>query len=86
MKTLTKTEAEEKIQEFFQNLKNKTPEEIKKIKKLAMHYNIKLKDKRKLFCKKCYSNKLKIKRIKNKIKTIQCQNCGYVGRWICQMR
>jgi len=41
-----------------------------------------LKEKRKLFCKKClkpYSGKEKV-RIKNKVKTITCENCGYISR------
>lgn len=80
-KKLTKAQAEEKIQEFFQNIQDKTPEEIRKIKKLAMHYNIKLGALRKRFCKKCYSPNLKIKSIKNKIKTIECRNCQAIFRW-----
>jgi len=83
MENLTKTQAEEEIKEFFQNIENKKPEEIKKIKKLAMHYSIKLKDKRKLFCKKCYSvfpQNAEI-RIKQRKKIVKCKRCGYVGRW-----
>ena len=82
-KTLPKTEAKKQIEEFFENLKNKTPKEIKKIKRLAMSYNIPLKEKRKLFCKKClnsYSGKEKV-RIKNNKKIIECENCGNVSRW-----
>ena len=46
MKTkLTKEQANKKINYFFKILKNKKPEQIKKIKRLAMHYNIKLCDK-----------------------------------------
>jgi len=79
---LSKTESEEKINEFFLNLKNKSPKDVKKIKKLAMRYNIHLKDKRKKFCKKCFTpyNNSKI-RIKNKTKTIKCNKCGYVNKW-----
>ncbi|MFW5847078.1 MAG: RNAse P, Rpr2/Rpp21 subunit [Nanoarchaeota archaeon] len=82
-KKLTKTRAIEEINEFFKNIKNKSPKEIKKIKRLAMSYNIPLKEKRKIFCKNClnpYSGKEKI-RIKNKIKNIECKNCGYISRW-----
>lgn len=78
----SKTEAKKQIKEFFLDIKNKTPKEIKKIKKLAMKHNIPLKEKRKLFCKKCltpYKNP-RI-RIKNKIKSITCRECGYVARW-----
>ena len=82
-KKLSKTQAKNVIEEFFLNIKSKTPKEIKKIKRLAMAYNIPLKEKRKIFCKKClfpYSGKEKI-RIKDKIKSIACKNCGDVSRW-----
>ncbi len=79
---LSKTEAQKQIQEFFSNIKNKTPREIKKIKKLAMSYNIKLGEKKKLFCKKCYEPYKNSKiRIKKKIKSIVCKECGHVSRW-----
>ncbi len=53
MKTsLSRKEAQEKIDEFF--LKEKfTAEEAKKAKRLAMKFNIKLGKYRKEFCKKC---------------------------------
>jgi len=96
MKTFSKTEAKKQIQEFFKNIKNKTPrlsqvrssssesqaKEIKKIKKLAMKYNLPLKEKRKLFCKKCFTPYINPKiRIKNKKKIITCKECGYISRW-----
>jgi RNase P subunit RPR2 len=82
MKKLSKTEARDHIYNFFQNTKNKSPDEIKDIKRLAMRHNIPLKEKRKKFCKKCFSDYKKSKlRIKNKIKSITCENCGYVSRW-----
>jgi len=62
-------------------MKNKTPKEIKKMKKLAMRYNIKLGNKRKKFCKKCFSPRLKVIGVKNKIKRVLCEDCGYVARW-----
>ncbi len=80
---ISKTEAGKEIKEFFKDIKNKPPKEIKKIKRLAMNKKIPLKEKRKLFCKKCLtpcSGKEKV-RIKKKIKSVECQNCGYVGRW-----
>ena len=81
MKKLSKTEAEKEIKEFFSEIKNKTPEETKKMKKLAMNHNIQLKELRKKFCKKCYSLDLKVKSIKDKIKTVGCKNCGNLMRW-----
>ena len=82
MEKLTKTEAKEKIEEFFKNLQDKSQKDIKKIKKLAMHHNLKLGQKKKKFCKKCFSSKLKVKGVKNKIKRVECQECGNVGRWV----
>ena len=82
MKTLSKTEAEKQIREFFSNIKDKTPKEIKKIKKLAMKNNIALSNLRKKFCKKCFSPYKNSKiRIKDNIKSVTCENCGYVSRW-----
>jgi RNase P subunit RPR2 len=81
MKRISKTEAKEKIEEFFKNIKDKNPKEVKKIKRLAMSHNIKLGEKRKKFCKKCYSADLKTKSTKNKNKTVECQNCGNRMRW-----
>ena len=79
---LSKTEVKKEIKEFFLEIRNKTPKEIKKIKKLAMKYNIPLKEKRKLFCKRCltYYKNPKV-RIKNKIKSVTCRECDYVARW-----
>ena len=84
MKKLAKSEAERQIKEFFSNLKDKTPKQVKKIKKLAMKHNLHLGKLRKLFCKKCYSpynlSETKI-RINKGIKSITCRNCDYVNRW-----
>jgi len=81
MKKISRLETEKEIKEFFENIKNKVPKDIKKIKKLAMSHNIQLKELRKKFCKKCYSSNLKIKGIKGKIKTIECKNCGNLMKW-----
>lgn len=83
MKKLSRTEAAEFIEKFFKDIKNKTSLEIRKAKKLAMSYNLPLKEKRKLFCKKClmpYSGKEKI-RVKGKIKSITCEKCESISRW-----
>jgi len=50
---LSKSQTEKLIDEFFSEaeIKNKKPEEIKKIKKLAMRYNIKLAKKATNCCK-----------------------------------
>lgn len=81
-KSISKTEALEEINEFFKKVKNKTPEEVKKIKKLAMSHNIKMGDKRKLFCKRCLSPHGDSSiTIKNDFINIICKNCGYKNRW-----
>jgi hypothetical protein len=77
---LSKTEAKGKVEEFFKSLEGKKPEEIRKIKNLAAHHNLKLGDKRKRFCMKCYSTNLKVKSIKNQVKTVKCEN-GHTSRW-----
>ncbi len=82
MKKISKTEAEKQIKEFFEDIENKTPREIKKTKKLAMRHNIKLGEKRKLFCKKCFSPyKNSSIKIKKNILSITCENCGHTSRW-----
>ena len=82
MKKISEKEAEKKIEIFFNNLRSKTPKEIKKIKRLAMNQKISLESYRKLFCKKCFSPLDHFKtRINNKIKSVVCKNCGFASRW-----
>jgi len=82
MKKFSKKQSEDEIKKFFDNINSKSPKEIKKIRRLAMSHNIKLRKLKKLFCKKCYTAYKKPKiRIKNKIKSITCEKCGYVSRW-----
>lgn len=80
-KTLSKLQAKEQIEFFFKDIKDKSPKEIKKIKRFAMAYNIPLREKRKLFCKKCFSPRLKVKSVKKGIKTFICIDCDYVARY-----
>lgn len=79
--TLSKQEINEKIKEVFS--KNASREDIRKIKKLASSKNIKLKEYKNKFCKKCFSlfnsNNSKI-RIKKGFKTIICK-CGSISRY-----
>jgi len=82
MKKSSKAETKKQIDLFFQEIKNKTPKQVKKIKKLAASHNFPLREKRKLFCKKCFSPYKTPKiRIKNKMKKVTCQECGYISRW-----
>ena len=82
MKKISKTEVKKQIEDFFKKINKKSSKDIKKIKRLAMRKNIPLKEKRKLFCKKCLSPYKKPKiRVKNKIKSVTCENCGHTSRW-----
>jgi len=83
MKTkLSKSEVKKEIEEFFKNIKEKSPKEIKKIKRLAMSQNIKLGEKRKLFCKKCFcAFSFPSIKIKNDFITITCEKCKHKNRW-----
>ena len=85
MKTkLSKKETEERIKEFFSHISHKTPEEVKKIKALAMKQNIKLGDKRKLFCKKClmpYSRSHSSINLRNGFLEVICGICKNKSRW-----
>jgi len=78
-KELSKTETIEKINEFFKEKHDR--EKVRKIKKLAMSHQIKLGEKRKLFCKKCFSMNLRVLGIKNRIKRVKCKDCGNLMRW-----
>ena len=78
---LTRKEAQERINDFFKHIDEKSSDEIRKIKKLAMKFNIRLGNLRKKFCRKCYSSKLRFKGIKNKVKTSECEECRNLMRW-----
>jgi len=81
-KIISKTEAQKQITGFFENIKDKNPKEIKKIKRLAMSYNIKLREKKKLFCKKCLNPYIGPSiHIKNGIIKITCDRCENKRQW-----
>ena len=76
----SKTEAIKKIGEFFLDIGNKNPKQVKKIKNLAMSFNIPLKTRRKTFCKRCLAPYKSPKiRIKNNFKIMTCDKCGFVS-------
>lgn len=82
MKKLSKTEAEKKIKEFFENIENKSSKDVKKIRRLAMNKSIPLKELRKKFCKKCLTPFKNSKiRIKKCMKIVTCKKCDYISRW-----
>lgn len=78
MKTdVSKSEAQKQISSFFE--KDFSIEELKKIKRLAMKYKLKLGDYRKFYCPSCLSqlkgNISISKTPKGIYKTIVCANC-----------
>lgn len=77
---MSKTEAVEKIKEFFSRNEFNS-EECRNIKRLAMKFRIRLKEQRKSFCKKCFSQLRGKIRIGNDHKSVECANCGFVNRW-----
>jgi len=80
-KKLTRKVAEQKIHEFFSK-KDLDAEHVKKIKRLAMSYNIKLGLHRKRFCRKCLNDLKRGKvRISKTHKTVECINCGEKNKW-----
>ncbi len=76
---ISKSEAKEKINLFFR-MESFTPEEVKKIKKLAMKFNIKLGNCRKMFCKGCYSMLKGRLRVDKGWKSVKCESCGFLNR------
>ena len=78
-KRISKTEAKNKIDEFFEKDRFQ-PEEVKKIKRLGMKFKIRLGDYRRRFCKKCFSDLKEGKiRIDKNYKIIECK-CGYKNK------
>ena len=80
--SISKTDTIKVIEDFFTEIKTKSSEEVRKIKKLAMGHNLPLKEKRKTFCKECLNPYVKSKiRINKKIKSLTCEKCGCTSRW-----
>jgi len=80
IKSSSKSSAQDKINEFF-NKKEFSSEEVRKIKRLAMKYKIKLGNYRKQFCKSCLAQlKGKISVTKDN-KTVICSNCKYKNKF-----
>lgn len=77
--SLSKSEAKDKIDSFFKTSEF-FPEQLKKIKRLAMKFNIKLGAYKKRFCKKCLNSLRGKIRIFANFKTIECERCGFKNR------
>ena len=76
---LTKKETQDKIEMFFKK-EEFTQQEMKKIKKLALKFNIKLGAYKKNYCKKCH-NKLEGKiKVNKTFKTVSCSSCGFLNK------
>lgn len=81
MKKLSRKEAQEAVQKFFNNGRLE-PLSVKKMKTLAMAHRIRLKEYRKRFCKKCYVDlKLGRVRVTKTHKQVICGVCGSANRW-----
>ncbi|MEM4271557.1 MAG: hypothetical protein QXD13_00480 [Candidatus Pacearchaeota archaeon] len=80
MKTsLNKTQAKEAIAKFFER-ESFSSDEVKKIKRLAMKFNIKLGAYRSRFCRKCLSQLKGKLRVSRTHKTVECTSCGYKNK------
>ena len=76
---MSKEKVRKEITKFFKT--KHSAREVKKIKRLAMRNLVKLGKFRKKFCKKCYSMDLRVVGIKKGVKRVECEDCGYVGRY-----
>ena len=77
MKKPSKSEASEKIKLYFAN-ENLDSEKTRKIKRLAMRFNLKLGKYRARFCKKCYADLKDGKvRVTRDYKIIDCAKCKF---------
>ncbi|MBS3089210.1 hypothetical protein J4402_05590 [Candidatus Pacearchaeota archaeon] len=79
-KEISRKEAKEQIDIFFGKEKF-SEKEVKKIKTLAMKFNIKLSEYRKKFCKKCLTKLNGKIRIGRNYKTVECGHCRYRNRF-----
>lgn len=77
---MSRSKARERIDEFFSR-EDFSSEEVRKIKRLAMKYRIRLGDYRKKFCKNCLSRLKGKTRVTRFYKTVVCENCGYRNRF-----
>lgn len=83
LKKMSKKDVEKRIRDFFEK-ESFTSIEVKKIKRLAMKYNIKLGNYRRFYCKKCLSQLRGKTRITKTHKTIECEKCRYKNKFRIQ--
>lgn len=80
-KSTSKKEMLEKIESFFER-KDLDAGDVKKVKRLAMKYKIRLGDYRKRFCGACYADlKCGKVRVTKNSKSVECPNCKKINRW-----
>lgn len=76
MKQISKTEAREKIETFFSK-STILPEEARKIKRLAMRFNLKLGKRRARFCQECFTSLATAStRVTKQTILKKCPRCG----------
>jgi len=75
----SKEEAKAKIDAFFER-DDFSPKDVKKVKRLAMAFNVKLGKHRKKFCGNCLSPLRGKTRVTKTKKNIICENCGFINR------
>ncbi|MSS74642.1 hypothetical protein EXS73_00280 [Candidatus Pacearchaeota archaeon] len=76
----SKTEAQKKVDTFFQRTAF-TSEELRKIWNLAKAHRIRLGDYRKRFCTECWNPLAGSIRINNGYKTVTCKICRKANRY-----
>ncbi len=82
MKKIGRKEAQEIVEEFFDNSQRMEPSKVKKMKSFAMTHRIRLGEYRKRFCKKCYVDlNLGTVRVGKKSKQVICGVCKTVNKW-----
>lgn len=81
--TKNKEEIKREVEEFFKDTISKSKNQVKKIKTRAMSINLKLGERKKLYCKKCYQvydSKDRV-RIRDGKKIIICSYCNKNNNW-----
>lgn len=78
-KEISKGEAKAKIDAFFEQ-GDFDAGEMRKIKRLAMKFKIRLGEYRKKFCKKCLARLRGKTRISGEYKRVVCEACGFTNR------
>ena len=80
MDKLSKTKARKSVDDFFAQDKLSN-EGVRKIKRLAMQFNIRLGKNRARFCGKCYNDLRNGKvRVTKTSKTVICASCGFKNK------